>query len=120
MKQDMMPFDHRPDPTLGAALREALSADDDATFVARVLARAGRPQAAAAHWDVLASWARVGITAAAVAALAAGLLVGRVRSAPSPSVDDLLADAAGPSGDALAASAQPPDASVLFASAEER
>jgi hypothetical protein len=120
MRQEMTPFDHRPDPALGAALRQALSADDDATFVARVLARAARPEAAAAHWEVLASWARVGISAAAVAALAAGLLVGRAVSAPAPSVDDLLADAAGPSAGALVTSAQPPDASVLFASAEER
>jgi len=122
MTRDTTPFDHRPDPALGSALREALAADDDAAFVARVLARAGRP--AEAHWDVLASWARAGIAAAAVAALIAGILVGRgMSAAPSASavsVDELFAAAAGPSGRALMTAPQPPDASVLFASAEER
>ncbi len=121
MTRDTTPFDHRPDPVLGSALREALAADNDAAFVARVLAQAGRP--AEAHWDVLAAWARAGIAAAAVAALIAGILVGRGMSAasstPTASVDELLAAAAGPSG-ALVTSPQPPDASVLLVSAEER
>jgi hypothetical protein len=121
MTRDTTPFDHRPDPALGSALRDALAAGDDAAFIARVLAQAGRP--AEAHWDVLASWARIGIAAAAAAALLAGVLVGRgaraAPSAPAASVDELLAGAAGPSG-ALVTSPQPPDPSVLFASAEER
>jgi len=116
MNPELMPFDHRPDPVVGAALRQALTAADDAAFVARVLARAAR--APIAHWDVLASWARAGIAVAAVAALVAGFLVGRAVSAPT-SLEDVLVAAAGPSARALVISSRPPDASVVLAAVEE-
>jgi hypothetical protein len=76
------PFDHRPDPVLGEALRHALEPGDSAAFVARVLARADALRAATpGSWDaVLARWARVGVAAAMVIALAAGYLVGRTAT----------------------------------------
>ena len=117
MSREPMPFDHRPDPALGAALRQALTADDDPGFAARVLARAAR--APDAPWDVLASWARAGITAAAAAALAAGFLLGPARSVPT-SLDDVLVTATGPSARALVTSPRPPDPSVVLAFAEDR
>jgi len=117
MSPEPMPFDHRPDPALGAALRQALTADDDAGFVARMLVRAA--QAPAAHWDILASWARTGIAAAALAALVAGFLVGRAVS-PATSLDDVLVAAAGPSSQAFVTSLRPPDPSVVLSFAEER
>src|SRR3989442_10789661 len=88
MKQDSLPFDARPDPVIGAALRRALDPGDHDRFVARVLARA--EQLRTASWDaVLARWARVGVAAAMIVALAAGYLVGRggavgPRRAPPP------------------------------------
>jgi len=76
MKRDSLPFDARPDPVIGAALGRALDPGDHDRFVARVLARA--EQLRTASWDaVLARWARVGVAAAMIVALAAGYLVGR-------------------------------------------
>ena len=39
MTQGPLPFDHRPDPVLGAALRRALEPEGEAAFLARLLAR---------------------------------------------------------------------------------
>jgi len=103
-----LPFHHRPDPELGEALRGALDPGDSAAFVARVLARAEQIQAGS--WDiVLARWARVGVAAAALVALAAGYAVGRTAAATlgmRPSVADAL----------LAPSPQAPEAEVVLAS----
>lgn len=108
MKGMSMPFDHRPDPILGTALRQALSADDHSTFVARVMAAAAAPHPV--HWDILANWARRSAGAACAAALGAGLLVGATHPAPL----DLVAPVAGPSAHALVATATPPHPSVLL------
>jgi len=89
--KEPLPFDHRPDTVLGEELRRALDAGDAASFVARVLARAA--EARVASWDaVLARWARTGVAAAVLVALAAGYLVGRASAAPAPrpSVYDAL------------------------------
>lgn len=93
---DLMPFDHRPDPMLGEALRQALNPDDGdagtSAFVARVLARAADIRAPS--WDlVLAHWSRVGVAAAILVAVAAGYLVGRTgTAAPAarPTMTDVL------------------------------
>ena len=113
MKGQSMPFDHRPDPVLGAALSQALSAEDHATFVARVTAALAVPRAL--HWDILASWARPGIAAACVAALGAGLMV----SALQPPMD-LMASVAAPSARHLVTSVGPPHPAVILAPAEVR
>ena len=89
--KEPLPFDHRPDTMLGEALRRALDPGDAAPFVARVLARAAETRVAS--WDaVLARWARAGVAAAVLVALATGYLVGRASAAPTPrpSVYDAL------------------------------
>jgi hypothetical protein len=105
--REPLPFDHRPDAALGEALRAALDPGDARPFVARVLARAAEPWAAS--WDaVLARWARAGVAAAVLVALAAGYLVGRAAAAPSPrpSVYDAL----------LAPPAHPGEVEIVLAS----
>jgi hypothetical protein len=89
--QEPLPFDHRPDLVLGAALREALDPDDSRTFVARLLARTEHVRIGS--WDaVLARWARVGVAAAIVFSVAAGYFVGRVSAAATarPTFTDVL------------------------------
>ena len=56
------PFDGRPDPGLGARLREALDGGDSRPFSRRVLAALEVPT----FWDVLATWARPGLAAGIV------------------------------------------------------
>ena len=108
---------------LGAALRSALEPKDDhAAFVARVMARYDQALARAMipTLDVLASWFRPGIAAAA-AALIAGFLLGRAVLAPAPtSFDAALAPVEGPGLAALVTAPDPPDASVVFTSLVEQ
>jgi hypothetical protein len=117
--KDLQPFDHHPDPELGAALRAALEPrDDQRAFVARVMAQFDQAldRATIPTLDVLASWFRPGI-AAAVAALVAGFLIGRTVLAPAPtSIDAAMAPLEGPGLAALVTAQDPPDASVVFAS----
>jgi hypothetical protein len=116
MTPQVTPFDHRPDPALGAALRFALAGDDEPAFVARVLARVGRPLQ---YWEVLASWSRAGITAAAAAALFATFLVGRTAAGSTPD-PDLLASATTRSARVMAAAPRPPDPGVVLAGVDDR
>lgn len=110
------PFDHRPDPLVGDALRRLLTPSDDAAFVARVLASAARP-AVRSPVDILAHWARPGIAAAVVAAMIGGLVVGRRLAAQPDGLDEAMATSlsATPATAALASSEGPPDGSVAFA-----
>jgi hypothetical protein len=85
------PFDAGPDEALGVLLRETLSRNDDATFVARV--RAELPEAQVSAWDLLARWARPGLVAAAVVAVAAGLWLSQGTTTTSVSSADLFASA---------------------------
>jgi hypothetical protein len=66
------PFDSRPDPVLGARLRDCLDAGNHAAFVARVRARLPRT---AGQWETLARWARPGIAAALILAASLGYWV---------------------------------------------
>ncbi len=117
-------FDHRPDPELGAALRRALDPprDDQAAFVARVMARYNSALAAATvpTWEVLAAWWRRGIAVAAAAVLA-GFLLGRALQAPEApeTIDAAMVPSSGPGLAALVTATDPPDASVVFASLVE-
>ena len=117
--KDSQAFDHRPDPELGAALRGALDPNDDQkAFVARVMAQYERAldRATVPTIDVLASWFRPGIAAAA-AALIAGFLLGRTVLAPAPaSIDAAMALVDGAGLAALVTASDPPDASVVFSS----
>jgi hypothetical protein len=112
MSESLTPFNHRPDPVLGAALREALQPRDagGAPFRARVLAAVERlPDPVV---DILARWARLGIAAAAVAALVTGILIGRgFQTEPSVAATD---------PGAVVAGVQAPDASLLLAGYSER
>jgi hypothetical protein len=112
-------FDHRPDPELGAALQRALDPprDDQAAFVARVMARYDGTLATATvpTWEVLAGWWRRGIAVAAAAVLA-GFLLGRALRAPE--APETLDAALSPV--ALINATDPPDASVVFASLVEQ
>lgn len=117
MTPQVTPFDHRPDRVLGAALRVALAGGDEPAFVGRVLARVGRPLA---YWEVLASWSRAGITAAAAMGLIAGFLVGRAPAGPAIPDPDLLASAATRSARLLVAAPQPPDPGVVLAGTDDR
>jgi len=97
MTQDNTPFDHRPDPVLGSALRQALAPGDESAFVAALMGSAER--AGAASWDaVLARWARVGVAAAVIVVLVAGYVMRRspatAASRLAPVADALLTPAA--------------------------
>jgi hypothetical protein len=113
MTGPLTPFDHRPDPVLGAALREALQprGREGAAFRTRVLAAAARAPDPVV--DVLARWSRFGIAAAIVAALAAGVIVGRTGRSTEPAV--AVSDPG-----ALIAGVQTPDANILLAGYAER
>lgn len=123
---DEQMFDHRPDPELGAALRRVLDPprNDQATFVARVMARYDSTLAAATvpTWEVLAGWARRGIAAAVVAAALGGFFVARAVQTPEPpeTFDAAMAPTSGPGVTALVTATDPPDASVVFASLVEQ
>ncbi|MBI3982643.1 MAG: hypothetical protein HY337_07005 [Gemmatimonadetes bacterium] len=97
------PFDHRPDPEVGAALRELLSSGDDAAFAERVTAAAttvlGR-EMASGWWEVLGAWARPGV-AAAVALAASATLWLAVASVPADS-DVTIEDALRRTGETVA------------------
>lgn len=77
-----MPFDHQPDPELGAWLRGALDGPAPEAFVAR-LGSVARSAAAETTWDVLTRWAPAGLVAAGLAAAMVGLLLGRMAE-PAP------------------------------------
>lgn len=113
MSESRTPFHHRPDPVLGAALRDALQPRDagGAAFRARVLAAAERLPVPVV--DVLARWARLGIVAAVVAALVTGTVIGRGARPADPSV-------AATDPGAVVAGVQAPDASLLLAGYSER
>ena len=113
------PFDHRPDPELGGALRAALDSRDHAAFVARVMANYDRAleRATVPTWEVLASWFRPGV-AAAIVALIAGFLFGRtvLNAGDTASIETAMASAEQPGLAALVTAPDPPDASIVFAS----
>lgn len=122
---DKPSFDHRPDTELGAALRAALDPQDDhSAFVARVLAQYDNAleRSSLAMFDVLASWFRPGMVAAAAAALVLGIFVGRTVFQPpaTDSIDAAMAPVERPGLAALVTAQDPPDASVFFTSLVER
>ena len=113
---EQTPFDHRPDPVLGDALRAALSSDDDDVFVRRFLARAGEP---VLWWEVLSGWLRPGLAAALLLTALGGYWLGQAvrEGEPSPIAieDGLTVDLGNGTMAALISPAGPPDVDVLFA-----
>jgi hypothetical protein len=109
------------DLELRAALRAALEPPDDhGAFVARVMARydSALERSTIPTLDVLASWLRPGLAAAA---LIAGVFLSRAMLAPAAteSIDAAMAPVEGPGLAALVTSQDPPDASVVFTSLVE-
>lgn len=122
MTESPTPFDHRPDPVLGAALARALDPADPDTraFVARVLARAETARAAPPTWEVLAGWAGRGIAAAALAALLVGLAVVQSSREPVGVEEAFTPSVESEATTALLSGTRPPDPSVVFATLGER
>jgi hypothetical protein len=75
---DRNAFGPERDEALGALLHEHLSTTDDASFAESVMARIRR-EPRESSWEVLAGWAPLGMAAAAILAVAAGLWLGSAR-----------------------------------------
>ena len=125
------PFDHRRDSELGEAMRDALTRQDEARFVARVVATAesvyGGVAIRSPMLNILTAWARPGLVAAmlliAVAAFSAGLWIGRsgaAVTAASPTIGDPLVDSGQLAVPALMAGQEAPDVDVVLAVAMGR
>lgn len=115
------PFDHRPDPELGAALRDALTASDDEAFTARVLAAAegvyGQGLPVQEWWDVVTAWARPGMAAALTLVAAATFWIATASSAEQEvTLEDVFLAGGGEAVPVmLVAEAAPPDLDRLLA-----
>ncbi len=106
-----MPFDSRPDPELGAALRAALGPRDDAAFAARFRAAL----AADTPLEVLARWVWPGLAAAAATLLlAVGLWSARPDATPAPTFDQAFASGG---VEAMVAAADRPGPEVVLVAA---
>jgi len=87
------PFDHRPDPELGALLRQALDQGGEDAFLDRVMAAAGGVEAGVpAAWQVLGLWARHGVAAALVGLAAATIWWASAsnRNEAEPSLEEVF------------------------------
>ena len=118
-------FDHRPDPVLGRALREALSSHHDAEFVKRVMAAARIAAGPATEtWsDVLSRWAVPGVAAAMLIATVATISMGGPRG-ETEAAAGALEDTLRRSGEAVAplvflASNRPPNLDAVLANGLE-
>lgn len=94
------PFDSRPDPVLGARLRDCLDAGDNAAFAARVRARL---PLVTSQWETLARWARPGIAAVLMLAAALGywVVLQETRLAPAGEATEIATGDQPTSSDAL-------------------
>ncbi|MFQ6046139.1 MAG: hypothetical protein ACE5PT_07260 [Gemmatimonadales bacterium] len=120
------PFDHRPDPALGRALRAVLSGGHDVEFTSRVMAASRElfAQPSRGGWaEVLAAWARPGLAAAALLLTATviwlGVATGGTNGNGAPLGDPLSATNAQLAVPALLASPVTPDVDVVLAVALE-
>lgn len=108
---EMTPFDSRPDPELGAALRAALGPTGDAAFASRFRAAL----AADTPLEVLARWVWPGLVAAAATLLlAAGLWSFRPDAAPATGLDQAFASGG---VEAMVAAADRPGPEVVLVAA---
>jgi len=117
------PFDHRPDPELGALLREVLDQGGDDAFLDRVMAAVGRVEAGVpAAWQVLGGWARHGVAAALVGLAAATIwwASASTRNEAEPSLEEVfLASAETVAPPFLTATTAPPSFDQVLASSLE-
>lgn len=65
---ERMPFGNEPDQELGSLIRDAYRGPDPAPFLARLNGVLDGLPPRVSQWDVLATWARPGVVAAAAAA----------------------------------------------------
>lgn len=65
---EQMPFGNGPDHELGSLIRDAYQGPDPEPFLVRLKGSLDGLPARASQWDVLATWARPGVVAAAAAA----------------------------------------------------
>ena len=108
---DTSPFDHRPDPELGATLRAALETTDDEAFAQRVI-EAADPYLGSRRsewWEVLVRWAQPELAAASVAALVGAVIWFSVTSEPGSAQSAL--------GDPLRSAEEQVGVPALFADA---
>ncbi len=117
------PFDHRPDPELGAVLRDALASGGEPAFVGRVLAAVARTEGGSSTlwWRVLGTWARHGVAAALV--LLAGATIwwasASSRNEAEASLEELFLASAGAAPPFLTATTAPPSFDQVLASSLE-
>lgn len=116
-------FDHRPDPELGALLRQVLDQGDEPAFLDRVLVAAGKVEAGApAAWQVLGGWSRHGVAAALVGLAAATIWWASAskRNEAEPSLEEaLIASAAAVAPPFLTATTAPASFDQVLASSLE-
>ena len=119
----LSPFDHRPDRELGKALKSVLSGADEDAFVQRVLNRVAEMQEGGslglAWWEILDTWARPGLVAAALG-LIAGVMIWAGGLTFGGQTTIALGDPLQSVGDsgvpaAFLATAQPPSLSEVLA-----
>jgi negative regulator of sigma E activity len=111
------PFDHAPDEQLGQLLRAGLPVPAHDDFVHRTLALlAAEPRRSS--WDVLGTWLRPGLVAAAILALAFSMWL---RLTPVTPTEASLADAVHSAGmpNALLSTSSTASSDYLLAAAVE-
>ena len=119
------PFDHRPDRELGKVLKSVLSGADEEAFVQRVMARVTEMQAGGTigpvWWEILGTWARPGLVAAALGLIAGAMIWagGLTFGGQNPTALGDPLQSIGDSGvpAAFLATAQPPSLSEVMATA---
>ena len=118
------PFDHRPLWDLGKALREVLEVGDNRAFVARVMAEVRTLDIRRLRgnwWEVLGTWARPGIVAAAaMVALAVGLTLVTAPTGPVQQATAEEALRAETEASVLTVAADPPDVGFILAAFPDR
>lgn len=120
------PFDHRPDPRLGSALREVLTPEDHRAFVNRVVRSAQlqfmNGMSTRSWFELLSAWARPGIVAALV--LVAIGLAGHLKRERGPlpmALEDALLEVPETvESTSFLVSADPPNFDLILASGIDR
>ena len=102
------PFDHERDQKLGEMLRDYLEPADHAGFVRNVMFQV---RSVDSSWEILSSWARPGIAAAAAFLLGAGLWFALNQPADDPTLADAMRPGNAPAS--LMSPAEPDNELVL-------
>ena len=108
---DHSPFDHQPDPVVGAALRDVLAVGDDPAFVRRVLDRIRTPEP---WWEILGDWARPSVAAALIVTAVGAFLLGRLVRPQPAEVAGEVGPGLGPEVTVLLTDGGPPDVETIL------